>query len=315
MHPPSTELALKRFDADAAFSAALAEFQEGPPEGTIIAEARRAADHGISWFARPSEPGVVEVRLRHAGGAEISAEGESITALLAGLLGHPLAQDIGVIAAAQAAEPEQEEAGLEEALAVATQGSPYKAALITSPARAAASAQAAAVDEVNARSKAFIEAHGLIETKGAGAALAAAKAAAAAEPEQLQPVTGAMVAASLAAAVGESLAAAVAALPPSPAQAAAESLAAATGGAVVEEEPDEAERLRLAVPLTDEQKAVCVDMIKALTPDQRKAFTIAFRHAFRVPREEKAIAPLIAEVRHMEFCDRWSVENAGGVAP
>jgi len=100
----------------------------------------------------------------------------------------------------------------------------------------------------------------------------------------------------------------------SPAQLAAESLAAATGGAVVAEvvadpKPDASQLL------TDEQKAVCVEMIKALSTDGRKAFTIAFRDAFQVPREAKAIAPLITEVRHMEFCDRWSVEASGGVAP
>jgi hypothetical protein len=299
MHPLSTELALKAFEADVAFNAALAQFQKDPPEGTIVAEARRAAGHGFSWFCRPSEPGFFEVRLRHAGGAEISAEGESVTALLAGLLGHSIALKIGVIATAQAAEPEQEEAGLEEALAVATQGSAYKAALIPS-----------ALHDADVRSSAFLEANGLMTT-------AVAKAAATAEQlaPQSQPVTGAMVASSLAAAAVPSLAAVIAALPPSPAQAAAESTTAATGGAVVEEEPDDVERLRLAGPLTDEQKAVCIAMIKTLTTDQRKNFTIAFRDAFRVPREEKAIAPLIAEVRHMEFCDRWSIENAGGVAP
>jgi hypothetical protein len=244
MHPnPSTELALRAFEADAAFNAALAQFQKDPPEGTIIAEARRAAGHGFSWFCRPSEPGFFEVRLRHAGGAEISAEGESITALLAGLLGHPLAHDVAIVAA-QAAEPEQEDGAL-------------------SPATRAALAEAdAAIDAVEA---------------AAGALLA---------------------------------------LPtPSPAQAAAESLAAATGGAVVEEEPDDAERLRLAAPLTADQKAVCVAMITSLIPEARKTFTIAFRDAFRVPREARTIAPLITEVRHMEFCDRWSIEAAGGVAP
>ncbi len=255
MHPHlSTELALKQFDANAAFSAALAEFQKGPPETTIIAEAQRAAAHGFSWFARPSEPGFVEVRLRHAGGAENSAEGESVTALLAGLLGHPIALKIGVIAIAQAAEPEQEEITVGEVQALADALSP-----------------------------------------------------------QPQLVTGAMVAASLAAAID--------ALPPPPAQVAAESLAAATGGVVVlgptEYVPDldvaEA-RPDLAGPLTDKQKKACVDGIKLLTAEQRKSFTIAFRDAFRVPREEKSIAPLITEVRHMEFCDRWAIEAAGGVA-
>jgi hypothetical protein len=290
MHPHlSTELALKAFEADVAFNAALAEFQKGPPEATIIAEARRAAGHGFSWFARPSDrclaSGFVEVRLRHAAGAEITADGKSITALLAGLLGHPLAQDLGVIAANQAAEPEKEEAGLEEALAVATQGTACKAALLAS-------------------------------SSPAPQACPRASSAQAAEQlaPQSQPVTGAMVASSLAAAAGESLAAAIAALPPSPAQAAAESLAAATGGAVVEEEPDEAERTRLARSLTDEERRACLDGIKLLTAEQRKSFTIAFRDVFKVAREEKAITPLITQVRHMEFCDRYAIEALGGVA-
>ena len=218
----STELALKQFDANAALSCALADFQSCPPEATIIAEARRAAGYGFSWFARPSEPGFVEVRLKHSSGAEIAAEGTSITALLAGLLGHPLAQDIAVIAATEAAaESEQEEASVAEAQC----------------------------------------------------------------PVEL-PVT---------------------------AQVAAESLAAATGGTVVEEEPRNGSEP--TDPLTDQQKAVCIEMIKDLTPDLRKAFTIAFRDAFRVPREANAIAPLITQVRHLEFCDRWSIEAAGGVAP
>jgi hypothetical protein len=226
MHPnPSAELALKAFEANAAFSAALAQFQKDPPEGTIIAEARRAADHGFSWFCRPSEPGFFEVRLRHSGGAEISAEGESITALLAGLLGHPLAHDLAIAAAQAAAELEQHEGDLTPAT--------VSAALLANLSR-------------------------------------------------------------------------------SPAQAAAESLAAATGGVVVAE-PDESERL--VAPLTDAQKSAAISIISSLSPEMRKAFTISFRDAFRVPQEKKAIAPLITEVRHLEFCDRWSIEATGGVAP
>jgi hypothetical protein len=108
MHPHlSTELALKAFEANAALSAALAEFQKDPPTGSITEEARRAAGHGFSWFWRPSEPGFVEVRLRHAGGAELSAEGTNLADLLAGLLG--LDPEAAFVAApAQAAEPEQE---------------------------------------------------------------------------------------------------------------------------------------------------------------------------------------------------------------
>jgi len=101
---------------------------------------------------------------------------------------------------------------------------------------------------------------------------------------------------------------------PEPVQVAAESLAAATSGTVVAEpvtdpEPDP------ATPLTAEQKAVAINMIKSLTADQRQSFTISFRDAFRVERSVKAIAPVITELRHLHFCDRWSIENAGGVAP
>jgi hypothetical protein len=221
--PDHPGLAVRQFEARASCFAALAKFQEGEPAPTIAAEARRAAAYGFAWFARPSEPGFFEVRLCHADGAEIRAEGTSITALLAGLLGHPLAQNVAAAehaAAPAAASPAEEEAN----------------------------------------------------------ALAAAEPTAA------------------------------------PVQAVAESLAAATGGAVVAEAvadpgPDS------STPLTDQQKAVAFEMISSLSPEQRKAFTIAFRDAFRVPREARVIAPLITEARHLEFCDRWSIETSGGVAP
>ena len=270
----SIELSLKAFEANAAFSAALAEFQKAEPCPTVIAEARRAAAHGFSWFCRPSEPGFVEVRLRHAGGAENSAEGTSISALLAGLLGHPLAQDLAVLVAAQAAEPEQEEITVSEVQAFADALAGFQVTRF-SPAQ-----EEAAVSEVL-------------------------------DP-QPQPVTGAMVAASLAAAVSERLTAAIDALPPSPAQVAAESLTAATGGAVITEpseyvpDPDEL--------LTDASKTACVNMIKALTAEQRRLFTISFRDAFKIDREIKAIAPLITQIRHWDFCERWRIEATGGVA-
>jgi hypothetical protein len=101
---------------------------------------------------------------------------------------------------------------------------------------------------------------------------------------------------------------------PEPVQVAAESLAAATSGTVVAEpvtdpEPDP------TTPLSPEQKAVAINMIKSLTADQRQSFTISFRDAFRVERSVKAIAPVIQQLQHLHFCDRWSIENAGGVAP
>ena len=92
--------------------------------------------------------------------------------------------------------------------------------------------------------------------------------------------------------------------------AATESLAAATDGALVADqaEPDP------STPLTPEQRTAALDVVKALTAAQRQAFTSSFRDAFRVDRSAKAIAPLITELRHLEFCDRWTLEAAGKVA-
>jgi hypothetical protein len=222
----SVELALRSFEADASFSAALAEFQATITEGIHpIQAARQAAAHGFCWFSRPSEPGFVEVRLRHKDGADSGAEGSSVAELLAGLLGLVWPQE------SQAAEPEE------------------KCSLrIMSPSEHA-------------------------------------------EPEPVRvTVTPELV------------------------QVAAESLAAATSGVVVAEpvadpEPDP------TTPLTAEQKAVAVNMIKALSADQRQAFTISFRSAFAVDRSVKAITPVIQQLQHLQFCDRWSIEAAGGVAP
>jgi hypothetical protein len=93
--------------------------------------------------------------------------------------------------------------------------------------------------------------------------------------------------------------------------AAAESLAAATAGEVISEPADRSAE----DPLTDTEKATAKAMIKGMAADQRKAFTIAFRHAFRVPAEQTAIAPLIQQFRHLEFIDRFTGEAAGLVRP
>ena len=217
MHPLSTELALRSFEADASFSTALAEFQaETEPGLNPIQAARYATAHGFSWLARPSGPGLIEVRLRHSGGADAAAEGSSVTELLAGLLGlvpgdeTPAAAPIPLQQKAQAPEP----------------------------------------------------------------------------PQILQKLHK----------------------PAEVVEAAAESLAAATGGVVVEEGPDP------ATPLTDEQKAAALEMVRAMDAAQRKAFTISFRDAFKVPSSAKAVAPLITELRHLHFVDRFSVEAAGGIS-
>jgi hypothetical protein len=67
--------------------------------------------------------------------------------------------------------------------------------------------------------------------------------------------------------------------------------------------------------LTEEQRATALEMVKVMNGEQRKAFTISFRSAFNVPRDAKTIAPLIQELQHLHFVDRFTVEAAGGVAP
>jgi predicted protein tyrosine phosphatase len=70
-----------------------------------------------------------------------------------------------------------------------------------------------------------------------------------------------------------------------------------------------------STPLSAEQKAAAMEMVKVMGAEQRKAFTISFRDAFKVPRDVKAIAPLIQELQHLHFVDRFTVEAAGGIAP
>lgn len=67
-------------------------------------------------------------------------------------------------------------------------------------------------------------------------------------------------------------------------------------------------------PLSDEEAASAIAMIKAMPTDQRKAFTKAFREVFDVPPEAKQVAPFIQRLEHLHFIDRYTVEAAGGVA-
>ena len=100
------------------------------------------------------------------------------------------------------------------------------------------------------------------------------------------------------------------------AAAAAASLAAATAGQVVDPSVDWEQLQRPQDdPLTEDEKAAAVAMVKAMEPSQRKTFTVAFRHAFEVPAVERTIIPLIAEFRHLDFVDRFTGEAAGVVKP
>lgn len=95
---------------------------------------------------------------------------------------------------------------------------------------------------------------------------------------------------------------------------AAQSLAAATGGEVVDEDAELPGRAQ-DDPLTDAERETAVAMVRAMDAAQRKAFTIAFRHAFEIPAAERAVAPLIQQFRHLEFVDRFTGEAAGVVKP
>ena len=205
--PLSTELALRAFEADQAFSTALAAVQASFKPGLSPIEAARAANaHGFAWLSRPcdDDPALVQVCLRHQGGAETAAVGENIAQLLAGLLG------IALQPATQTSEPE--EAGTEDAPVVCPAVRP-----------------------------------------------------AAPEPEP-------------------------------------------------EPEPIEEHSKPAAQLLDEQQKATAVSMCKAMDAATRKAFTIAFRDAFRVDRDQRSIIPLITELKHLEFIDRFSIEAAGGIS-
>lgn len=69
-----------------------------------------------------------------------------------------------------------------------------------------------------------------------------------------------------------------------------------------------------ATPLDEQQRLAAVEMVKALDATARKAFTVHFRSAFSVPSTERSLIPLITELRHLQFIDRFTIEAAGGVA-
>jgi hypothetical protein len=204
--PLSTELALRAFEADQAFSTALAAVQSSFQPGlSPIEAARKANAHGFAWLSRPcdDDPALVQVMLRHQGGAETAAVGDNIAHLLAGLLG------IALQPAAQTSEPEG--------------GGGDDAAPVVCP---------------------------------------AVRPAAPVDPEP-------------------------------------------------EAEPEQQPASQL---LDDQQKATAVAMCKAMDAATRKAFTISFRDAFRVDRDARSIIPLITELKHLEFIDRFSIEAAGGIS-
>lgn len=105
---------------------------------------------------------------------------------------------------------------------------------------------------------------------------------------------------------------------PAAIEAAAASLAEATGGTVVEEAEADAEAedpSHSTEPLSEADRTTTLELVKAMTAEQRRAFTIAFRDAFSVPREARAVAPLITQERHRQFVCRFVDEAEGVPAP
>lgn len=66
--------------------------------------------------------------------------------------------------------------------------------------------------------------------------------------------------------------------------------------------------------LSEQQRLAAIEMVKVLNANARKAFTSHFRSAFKVPGSEKSLIPLITELQHLQFIDRFTVESSGGVA-
>ena len=54
-------------------------------------------------------------------------------------------------------------------------------------------------------------------------------------------------------------------------------------------------------PLSKADQATCIAMLKALPPETRQSFTVAFRSHFNVDQNERTISKLITQVQHQLF--------------
>jgi hypothetical protein len=55
------------------------------------------------------------------------------------------------------------------------------------------------------------------------------------------------------------------------------------------------------VALSAGDRDTCIALVKAMSPDERKSFTIEFRSHFNVPREARTISGFITQVQHQQF--------------
>lgn len=69
-------------------------------------------------------------------------------------------------------------------------------------------------------------------------------------------------------------------------------------------------------PLSEADRETCLSLIRALTQEQRKAFTIAFRSHFNVDKSSRVIAPHIVQVQHQKFIQSYvdELELSGAAA-
>lgn len=66
--------------------------------------------------------------------------------------------------------------------------------------------------------------------------------------------------------------------------------------------------------LSEQQRLMAIEMVKVLNANARKVFTNHFRSAFKIPGSERSLIPLITELQHLQFIDRFTIESSGGVA-
>lgn len=88
-------------------------------------------------------------------------------------------------------------------------------------------------------------------------------------------------------------------------------------GDEVDEFAEDSIPAELLVELSESDRKTCVAMVKALKPDERKSFTVAFRSHFQVPSSEPSIGKLITQVQHQRFVQSFIDElelQAMGVA-
>lgn len=69
-------------------------------------------------------------------------------------------------------------------------------------------------------------------------------------------------------------------------------------------------------PLSESDRETCLAMIRALSPEQRKQFQVAFRSHFNIGRESRTITPHIVQVQHQRFIQLFvdELELSGAAA-